>query len=54
LEIIEIEDINSIEIQNTMLFEDLPEQENYIQLSIKNKKKTFILTTNNDKEMLKL
>ena len=54
LEITDIESINKIEIQITMLFEDFPEQENYIKLNINSTKKTFILIKENDKEMLKL
>ena len=54
LEITDIEHINEIEIQNIMLFEEFPEQENYIKLNINNTKKTFILLKENDKEMLKL
>lgn len=54
LEMTDIEYINEIEIQNTMLFEDFPEQENYIKLNINSTKKTFILIKENDKEMLKL
>ncbi len=54
LEITDIEDIKSIEIQNSMLIEDLPEQENYIKININNTKKTIILRKDKDKEMLKL
>ncbi len=54
LEVVNIEDINTIIIQNSMLMEDFPEQENYIKINIKNTKKTIILRKDNDKEMLKL
>lgn len=53
LEISNIEQITNIEIQNTMLFEDFPDQENYIKTNINNNKKTLILIKENDKEMLK-
>lgn len=54
LEITDIEDIKSIEIQNSMLIEDLPEQENYIKINIKNTKKTIALRKDKDKVILKL
>jgi len=54
LDLKDIEMINTVEIQNSMLLEDFPEQENYIKLNINNTSKTIILRKNNDKEMLKL
>ena len=53
LEIPDIENINKIVVQNSMLFEEFEEQENYVKLNINNIKKTFILIKANDKEMLK-
>lgn len=53
LEITDIEDIDTFEIQNSMLMEDISEQENYIKINIKNNKKTIVLRKDNDKEMLK-
>ena len=53
LEISDIENINKIVVQNSMLFEEFEEQENYVKLNINNTKKTFILIKANDKEMLK-
>jgi hypothetical protein len=53
LEINDIENIDKIEVQNSMLFEAFEEQENYIKLNVNNIKKTFILIKANDKEMLK-
>lgn len=53
LEINDIEKIEKIEVQNSMLFESFEEQENYIKLNINNLKKTYILIKANDKEMLK-
>ncbi len=53
LEITDIELINTIEVQNKMLFEEFEEQENYIKLNINNNHKTFILIKNNDKDLLK-
>jgi len=53
LEISDIENINKIVVQNSMLFEEFEEQENYVKLNINNIKKTFILIKANDKEMLK-
>lgn len=52
LEIIDIEAIDDISVQNKMLFEDFPEQENFIKININNFKKTFVLRKDNDKEML--
>ena len=52
LEIIDIEMINQISVQNRMLFEDFPDQENFVQLNINNSRKTFVLHKDNDKEML--
>ncbi|MCF6296944.1 MAG: hypothetical protein L3J08_03015 [Flavobacteriaceae bacterium] len=53
LEINNIENINQIEIQNKMLFEEFPEQGNFIKTNINNSKKTSLLFKGNDKEMLK-
>ncbi len=53
LEIPDIENIKKIVVQNSMLFEEFEEQENYVKLNINNIKKTFILIKANDKEMLK-
>jgi len=52
LEIKDIEAIDQISVQNRMLFEDFPEQENFIKININNLKKTFVLRKDNDKEML--
>lgn len=52
LEIIDIKSIDHITVQNRMLFEDFPEQENFIKININNLKKTFVLRKDNDKEML--
>ena len=52
LEITDIETINQISIQNRMLFEEFPDQENFVKLDINNSKKTFVLRKENDKEML--
>ncbi len=52
LEISNIAYITNIEIQNSMLFEEFPEQENFIKTNINNIKKTLILRKENDKEML--
>ena len=52
LEITDIEMINQISIQNRMLFEEFPDQENFVKLDVNNSKKTFVLRKENDKEML--
>jgi len=54
LELENIPEIKTIEVQNSMLFEEFEEQQNYIKLDIENVKKTFILVKANDKEILAL
>lgn len=54
LEIEKISDIKTIEIQNSMLFEEFEEQQNYIKLNIEKVQKTFILLKANNKDKLKL
>jgi len=54
LEVENIDKINSIEVENSMLFETFEEQQNYIKINLKNVQKTFILVKSNVKEMLKL
>ena len=53
LELKNIKTINSIEIKNNMLMEIFPDQKNIIKLNIDNKKKTFFLTRQKDKDLLK-
>lgn len=48
-----INDIKTIHIQNSMLMEFLPEQQNYIKLKINGEYDSLILTKNNDKGLLK-
>lgn len=52
MEINDIDVINQISVQNRMLFEDFPDQQNFVKTNINNSKKTFILRKENDKEML--
>ena len=54
LELKNISQIDVIEIQNSMLFEEFEEQQNYVKLKIGNVQKTFILVKANNREMLKL
>ena len=54
LELENIVEINSITIENSMLFETFEEQQNYIKLTLESLQKTFILVKANVKEMLKL
>jgi len=54
LEIENIEAISSIAVQNSMLFEEFEDQQNYIKINVGSTQKTFILVKANDKEMLKL
>ena len=52
LEIEGVEDINTIEISNTVLFEMFDDQQNIIRTDILGKKKSFILTKENAKGVL--
>ena len=54
LEIENIDQISSISVENSILFETFEEQQNYIKLNLENIQKTFILVKANVKEMLKL
>ncbi|MEL4455453.1 DUF6702 family protein [Lutimonas vermicola] len=54
LELEGIEQINSISVQNSMLFEEFEDQQNYIKLDMDGVQKTFILVRANDREILKL
>jgi hypothetical protein len=52
-EVTDVQSIQSIEIQNRMLFEGFEDQQNYIKLNMNSQKKTFILTKQIDKEFIK-
>jgi len=52
-EIENISEIKSIEIKNRILMDAFPEQQNIIKLNINNNKKSFILTSKDDKDLLK-
>ncbi|MCP4882627.1 MAG: hypothetical protein GY908_02455 [Flavobacteriales bacterium] len=54
IELQNIDKINTIEVENSMLFETYAEQQNYIKFTIEETQKTFILVKSNVKEMLKL
>ena len=54
LEIEGIEDISSVAVQNSMLFEEFSDQKNYVKINAGDMAKTLILVKANDKEMLKL
>ena len=54
LEIEGIEGIETIAVENGMLFEVFEEQQNYVKISVGETRKTFILVKANDKELLKL
>jgi hypothetical protein len=54
LEIENVDDINTVEVQNSMLIDTFEDQQNYVKISIGKVQKTFILIKANDKEMLKL
>ena len=48
-----IKSITAIEVTSRMLYEEFPEQQNYIKLNINGRKKTFLLRKDSDKDMLK-
>lgn len=52
LEIENIKNVESIEIQNTVLFKNFPDQQNLIKINVNNTKKSLLLTTENDKGLL--
>jgi len=54
LEVDKVENIEMIEVQNSMLMEVYEEQQNYVKLRLGDVDKTFILIKANDKEMLKM
>jgi len=53
IELKNIDNINSIEVKNNMLMEVFPDQKNIIKLNINSIKKTFLLTDQKDKDLLK-
>jgi len=53
VEIENIDAIKSIEIQNRILLDEFSEQQNIIKLNINDKKKSFILNNDSDKDLLK-
>ena len=54
LELTDLEKIESLAVQNSMLMEVYEEQQNYVKLRLGDVAKTFILVKANDKEMLNL
>ncbi len=54
LEIEGVEQIETLVVENSMLFEVFEEQQNYVKISVGETRKTFILVKANDKEMLNL
>jgi len=54
LEITNVENLESIEIKDSMLMDIYPDQKNIIKLQINEIKKTFLLTAKKDKDLLKL
>lgn len=53
LEIENVKEVNSIEIKNTVLMEVFSDQQNILRFSVNDKKKSFILTKEDDKGLLK-
>lgn len=54
LEIENIENISSIHVKNRILFDVFPDQQNIVRFKIHSKNKSYLLTKENDKGMLKL
>lgn len=52
LEIPEVNDLEQIEIENTLLMDLFPDQKNMVHTTILNKKKSFLLTRERTKAML--
>jgi hypothetical protein len=52
LEIDDVANIKSFEIQNQVLFEVFEDQQNVIKTNINSQNKSFMLTPDNDKGML--
>ena len=53
LEITNVKTLESIEIQNTCLFKDFPDQQNIIKIYANNTHKTFYFNKKNNKDLLK-
>lgn len=53
MEIENIDHISSIQIENKILFDVFSEQQNIVRLKISDRSKSFLLTKENDKGMLK-
>jgi Domain of unknown function (DUF6702) len=52
LEITDVESINSFKITNQLLFDVFEEQQNIVKTNINSKRKSFMLTPNNDSGVL--
>ena len=52
LEVTDIENLNSLEIQHTSLFREFPDQQNIIKIKVDKFHKTFYLDKRNDKGLL--
>lgn len=50
LEINDVKELKSIEVTNTVLFENFPDQKNIVKIKVKNFNKTFYLTKANEKD----
>lgn len=53
LEIKNVASVSNITIQNNILMEDFPEQQNLIKVKIKKRRQSLFLTKKNDKGLLK-
>ena len=52
LEIVDVDDISSIQVTNRILFELFPEQKNIVRFKINSKNKSILLIKENDKGLL--
>ncbi|MDO7138880.1 DUF6702 family protein [Algibacter lectus] len=52
LEVVDIQNVKSLEVSNEMLFAVCPDQQNIVKTKINSKQKSFILTTKNNSALL--
>lgn len=52
LEVVDVDQVKTFEISNTLLFDSFDDQQNIVKLHINGDKKSFILIDRNDKAML--
>jgi hypothetical protein len=53
IEVLDVETLKSLEVKNTCLFKDFPDQQNIIKIKVNKLHKTFYFDKKNDKGLLK-